>query len=203
MSRNVELPKLADDAKLVMDAIVLIRLGARLPMLQTEIALTHNRLARLYREVTGNFATKGMLPFSTDWYMTWMANLHSSLFFGIYRFLLKEAGCRRLDALVKAYREYTTCCEMIRSGPVLSVTRAWMLVRFVDGGVLDTVRCVECGARFIAYCHGVRHRPRCIGCHLPARAGKRAGDVCRRTDGDGQDRSTRPARERGRRSASD
>ncbi|RQS52756.1 FlhC family transcriptional regulator [Burkholderia sp. Bp8986] len=173
MNRNVERPKLADDAKLVMDAVVLIRLGARLPMLQSEVALAHDRLARLHREVTGTFATKGMLPFSTDWYMTWMANLHASLFFGIYRFLRKEAGCRRLDALAKAYDEYTACCEMVRSGPVLTVTRAWMLVRFVDGAVLGTVRCVECGARFIAYCHDVRRQPRCVGCHLPARAGKR------------------------------
>ncbi|WP_186211527.1 FlhC family transcriptional regulator [Burkholderia gladioli] len=178
MSREPERHGLARDAMLVMDAIALIRLGARLQLLQSEVALPHDRLVRLYREVRGVPPTKGLLPFSADWYMTWMANLHASLFHGIYRFLLNEAGCRRLDALVKAYGQYLACCESAACSPALDLTRAWTLVRFVDGGILDTMQCVECGARFIRHRHDSRVHRRCVACHLPARAGKRAGAEC-------------------------
>ncbi|WP_419690736.1 FlhC family transcriptional regulator [Burkholderia theae] len=160
-----------------MDAIALIRFGARLQMLKSEVSISHDRLVRLYREVRGTSPTKGMLPFSADWYMTWRANLHASLFHAIYRFLLADAGCRRLEALVKAYDQYTSCCDESGTPPVLDLTRAWTLVRFVDGGVLGTEPCVECGVWFIKYPHDMRCTPRCVACHLPARAGKRSGSA--------------------------
>ncbi|MGS0893217.1 FlhC family transcriptional regulator [Burkholderia stagnalis] len=175
MSQRRERSGLADDAMLLMDAVALIKLGARLQILKSEFALPHDRLVRLYREVRGAPPTKGMLPFSADWYMTWKANLHASLFHGIYRFLRNEAGCRRLEALVKAYDQYTACCDEAGDAPALDLTRAWTLVRFVDGGLLGTAPCAECGAWFITYRHDTRRLPRCVACHLPARAGKRGG----------------------------
>ncbi|MGS0894375.1 FlhC family transcriptional regulator [Burkholderia stagnalis] len=168
---------LADDAQRTMHAAALIRLGARLQMLEIECALPRDHLARLYREVRGVAAPKGMLPSSTDWYMTWLANLHASLFHGIYRFLRNEAGCSRLEALVKAYTLYVEHGGAAGTPLPLDLTRAWMLVRFVDSGVLDTTSCACCGASFIAYRHALRRHPVCVACRLPARAGKRAVDA--------------------------
>ncbi|UKD16656.1 flagellar transcriptional regulator FlhC [Burkholderia aenigmatica] len=165
---------LADDAQLTMHAAALIRLGARLQMLEIECGLPRDRLVRLYREVRGVAAPKGLLPSSIDWYMTWFANLHASLFHSIYRFLRNQAGCPRLEALVKAYTLYAeqgdaACCAL-----PLDLTRAWMLVRFVDAGALDIARCRDCGAAFITYRYALRRHPVCVACRLPARAGKRA-----------------------------
>ncbi|WP_316248400.1 FlhC family transcriptional regulator [Burkholderia arboris] len=165
---------IADDAQRTMQAVVLIRLGARLPMLEIECALPHDRLARLYREVRGVAAPKGMLPFSTDWYMTWFANLHASLFHGIYRFMRNDAGCSRLDALIKAYMLYAEHGGAAGITPALDLTRAWMLVRFIDGGVLDIAPCAHCGASFVTYRYALRRHPACVACRMPARAGKRA-----------------------------
>ena len=64
-------------------AIELIELGARLQVLETETELSRGRLIRLYKEIRGASPPKGMLPFSTDWFVTWLPNIHSSLFYNI------------------------------------------------------------------------------------------------------------------------
>ena len=175
---------LADDAQRTMHAAALIRLGARLQMLEIECGLPRDRLVRLYREVRGGAAPKGLLPSSTDWYMTWFANIHASLFHSIYRFLRNQAGCSRLDALVKAYTLYAEHADAARRALPLDLTRAWMLVRFVDAGVLDIARCRDCGAAFITYRHALRRHPVCVACRLPARAGKCAVAAPQRTTPD-------------------
>ncbi|MEE4465463.1 FlhC family transcriptional regulator, partial [Azotobacter chroococcum] len=81
-------------------AIELIELGARLQVLETETDLSRGRLIRLYKELRGVSPPKGMLPFSTDWFITWLPNIHSSLFYGIYRQLLDNCGCERMEAFV-------------------------------------------------------------------------------------------------------
>ena len=52
-------------------AISLINLGARLQVLEYETSLSYERLLRLYKEVAGKSPSKGQLPFSTDWFLTW------------------------------------------------------------------------------------------------------------------------------------
>ena len=64
-------------------AVELIGLGARLQFLEAAVSLSRERLIRLYKELKGVSPPKGLLPFSTDWYMTWLANIHSSMFYNI------------------------------------------------------------------------------------------------------------------------
>lgn len=175
MNRGAHTARLADEAKDMLAAAALIRLGARPQMVEIELALPRERLACLYREVRGAAPPKGLLPFSSDWYMTWMANIHASLFHNIYRFLRSSAGCSRLDALVKAYAMYGVRCNAACCDPVLDLTRAWTLIRFFDGGVLSTARCVRCNAAFVIRRFDIRSNRVCIACRPPARAGKRNG----------------------------
>ncbi len=74
-------------------AIELIELGARLQLLEAETSLSRDRLIRLYKEVKGESPPKGMLPFSTDWFMTWQPNVHSSLFYNTFLFMSRQARC--------------------------------------------------------------------------------------------------------------
>ena len=60
----------AKEAEEILLATDMIRLGARLQVMQAETSLSYDRLARLYREVRGCSPPKGMLPFSIDWFMT-------------------------------------------------------------------------------------------------------------------------------------
>lgn len=59
------------DAQEVALAAELIRLGARMQLLEAEVVLSRDRLLKLYKEVRGVSPPKGMLPFSTDWFMSW------------------------------------------------------------------------------------------------------------------------------------
>ena len=126
-------------------AIELIELGARLQVLETETELSRTRLIKLYKEVRGMSPPKGMLPFSTDWFITWLPNVHSSLFYNIYLSLKEAAGCNRIDAFVKAYRLY-------------------------DEQMLN--QCTRCTGQFVTHAHSPAQHYVCGICQPPSRAGK-------------------------------
>ena len=92
------------EAQEIQLAAELIRLGARLQLLEAETNLSRERLLKLYKEVKGVSPPKGMLPFSTDWFLTWQPNVHASLFMSFYLFMLGNTDLRGLKAVVKAYR---------------------------------------------------------------------------------------------------
>lgn len=154
-------------------AIELISLGARLQLLESETSLSRERLLKLYKELKGASPPKGMLPFSTDWFLTWQPNIHSSLFINIHSYLVKHAGVHGIQAVMKAYQLYL---EQTRPGtgdePVLSLTRAWTLVRFVNRKMLTTTACCKCGGHFVVNSFDLHHDYACGLCHMPSRAGK-------------------------------
>ncbi|RIX78178.1 flagellar transcriptional regulator FlhC [Acidovorax cavernicola] len=153
-------------------AVELIGLGARLQFLEAVVALSRERLIRLYKELKGVSPPKGLLPFSTDWYMTWLANIHSSMFYNIYRFMLDEAGEDELPALIKAYRLYAEQVQAQGSEVVLDFTRAETMVRFFDSDMLQLSPCSRCGGHFVAHAHDNKNGYVCVLCRPPSRAGK-------------------------------
>jgi flagellar transcriptional activator FlhC len=160
-----------EEAREVLRAIELIQLGARMPVLEKELTLSRNRLIRLYRELKSASPPKGMLPFSADWYFTWLPNIHASLFYNIFLFLKDEAKCSRLDALTRAYRLYIEHCECAETERVLSFTRAWTLLRFFEGGLLALTRCTVCSGRFVRHARDAMKPATCCICAPPSRAG--------------------------------
>ncbi|RKR06063.1 flagellar transcriptional activator FlhC [Kushneria sinocarnis] len=154
-------------------AIELIELGARLQVLETETDISRGRLIRLYKEIRGASPPKGMLPFSTDWFITWLPNIHSSLFYNIYRYLLEQGGCERMEGIIKAYRLYLEQVSMLEEGePVLGLTRAWTLIRFFESDMMQLSTCQRCGGHFVAHAHSLDHDFVCGICQPPSRAGK-------------------------------
>jgi flagellar transcriptional activator FlhC len=153
-------------------AIDLIKLGARLQFLEAETSLSRDRLIKLYKEVRGVSPPKGLLPFSTDWFMTWMSNIHSSMFYNIYRFMVTHGGCTRITGLIKSYQLYLEQVEQQGSEPVLDFTRAWTLVRFFDSDMLQLSTCTRCTGLFVAHAHDPQGSYVCVLCRPPSRAGK-------------------------------
>ena len=127
------------EARQIERAVTLINLGARLQVLESETDLSYERLLRLYKEVAGKSPSKGQLPFSTDWFMTWQPNIHSSLFLNIHEYLNKAAALDEIDTVIKAYQLYQEQTTAQGLEALLSVTRAWRLVKFIDNGMLGTV----------------------------------------------------------------
>lgn len=160
------------EANEIRAAIEMIHLGARLQLLESETSLSRERLIKLYKELKGVSPPKGMLPFSADWFLTWQPNIHSSVFADIYRYLTAHADCRGIVAIVKSYKLYLEHCRMSEMEPVLSLTRAWTLVRFFDSDILQTTDCTQCGGHFVVHTHDLHHRYVCGLCHTPSRAGK-------------------------------
>ena len=136
------------EAKQIDRAITLINLGARLQVLESETDLSYERLLRLYKEVSGKSPSKGQLPFSTDWFMTWQPNIHASLFLNIHEYLNKVAEMDEIDTVIKAYQLYQEQTQAQGLEALLSVTRAWRLVKFIDNGMLTMTKCSKCGGSF-------------------------------------------------------
>lgn len=160
-----------NEAREIRIAVDLINLGARLQLLQEETHLSRERLLKLYKEVKGESPSKGMLPYSTDWFMSWSANIHSSLFMGIHQFMLKHTGLSGVEALVSSYRLYLEQSE-VDGEPPLSITRAWFLIRFFEAGMMQLTSCKECEGQFVVHAHELCNDYICGICKPPSRAGK-------------------------------
>lgn len=160
------------EAREVQLAIDLIELGARLQFLEAEVGLSRERLVRLYKELKGVSPPKGLLPFSADWYMTWLANIHSSMFYNIYRFMLIQASEGKLQALIKSYRLYLEQVESQGGEVVMDFTRAYTVVRFFDCDMLQLSTCSRCTGQFVAHAHDSKSGYVCVLCRPPSRAGK-------------------------------
>ena len=76
------------------------------------------------------------------------------------------------EAIIKAYRLYLEHCTTNRLEIVLSVTRAWRLVKFIDASMLRTVPCTKCRGHFVMRTDDLAERFVCGLCHIPSRAGK-------------------------------
>jgi flagellar transcriptional activator FlhC len=95
------------------------------------------------------------------------------LFINIHNYLLKHAGVTGIEALMKSYQLYLEqiAC-MDAEAPVLSMTRAWTLVRFMQNNILTTACCIECGGRYVVHALDLNTGYVCGLCHMPSRAGK-------------------------------
>lgn len=152
-------------------AAELIRMGARLAVLEAETNLSRERLIKLYKEIAGKSPSKGMLPYSTDWFMSWRPNIHSSLFIDIHRYLETHASLQGIDATVRAYQLYLEHIRMQGMEQVLSLTRAWSLVRFVKANMITVVACTYCSGKFVVDALDLHSGYVCGMCDMPSRAG--------------------------------
>lgn len=160
------------EARQIELAIELIELGARLQVLEVETTLSRERLLRLYKEVKGVSPPKGMLPFSTDWFLTWQPNIHSTLFMEIHRFLTTNTQVRGIEATLKAYKLYLEHVMLDGTEAVLTLTRAWTLLRYFDSGMLNLAACRQCHGNFIVNALDLNDGFVCGLCAPPSRAGK-------------------------------
>lgn len=167
--KNKSVLEEADDIR---RAVELVGLGARMQMLEAETMLSRERLLRIYKEVRGMSPPKGMLPFSTDWFMAWQPNVHASLFMAYYSHFADRPGLTSFESIIKAYNLYLDNIESGSMEPVLSITRAWTLVRFFDADLLQLAACRTCSGRFVAHAYDPVKDYECGLCNMPSRAGK-------------------------------
>lgn len=163
---------LLSEARQIQLATELIKLGARLQVLEANTELSRERLVRLYKEIRKVSPPKGMLPYSEDWFTSWQPNVHSSLFINIYNFIIKYSKVQSIEAIIKSYKLYLEHIEINHLQRVLSLTRAWTLVRFLESRVLCVTPCTKCSGSFIVHSLEIHANHVCGLCHIPSRAGK-------------------------------
>jgi flagellar transcriptional activator FlhC len=168
----MRMKSLVQDAQETQLAIEMIELGARMQMLESETGLSRERLLKLYKEIRGESPPKGMLPFSTDWFIPWQQNIHASLYMSLRKFVIQNAGLGGLSATLQAFRMYREQIARSDLDEVLSLTRAWTLVRFFEAKMLQQTRCTCCSGDFVAHAFDPSRDYVCGLCHVPARAGK-------------------------------
>ncbi|MFT4172310.1 MAG: flagellar transcriptional regulator FlhC [Rhodocyclaceae bacterium] len=168
----MRMKSLVQDAQETQRAMEMIELGARMQMLESETGLSRERLLKLYKEIRGESPPKGMLPFSTDWFMPWQQNVHASLFMAFLGFIQRNTELKGLDATLKAFRLYREHTQTHGLEQVLSLTRAWTLVRFFDAKMLQLASCTCCQGGFVAHAYDPTKGYVCGLCNIPARAGK-------------------------------
>ncbi|HEY1092064.1 MAG TPA: FlhC family transcriptional regulator, partial [Burkholderiaceae bacterium] len=93
-------------------------------------------------------------------------------FLNIHEYLNKVAEIDEIDTVIKAYQLYAEQAQAQGLEQLLSVTRAWRLVKFVDNGMLTMTKCSKCAGHFITHPHEVARHYVCGLCNPPARAGK-------------------------------
>jgi flagellar transcriptional activator FlhC len=76
---------------------------------------------------------------------------------------------------MKAYKLYTEQIAACGVEPLLSITRAWRLVKFIDNNMLSMTKCSKCGGHFVSEAYENSRHFECGLCSPPARAGKGAG----------------------------
>lgn len=164
-----------DEIRDVNIAMELISLGARMQVLESETSLSRRRLLRLYKELKGCSPPRGLLPFSPDWFMAWEYNVHSSMFYNIFLYLQKTHNGRAIENTLKAYKLYLEHCPCDASEqPVLGLTRAWTLIRFIECNMITHTKCCSCGGSFIITTEQSNKQFTCSLCSTPSRAIKRS-----------------------------
>ncbi len=153
-------------------AVELVEFGARLQVLESEVSISRDRLTRLYKELRGVSPPKGQLPSSPEWFLTWRQNVHASLFLSAYRFLMARSRQTRIRIIISAYRLYVEQVSLIEEEPILSFTRAWTMLRFLDSGTLASVTCTCCGGSFVRHKYDLQANFVCGLCAPPPRAAK-------------------------------
>ena len=81
---------------------------------------------------------------------------------------------RRLYSPEQKAKAYELYLEQIRAQglePLLSVTRAWRLVKFVDAGMVTLTPCCKCSGKFVTHTFELTKDYVCGLCNMPSRAG--------------------------------
>lgn len=160
-----------DDLSQISMAADLIKHQPRLQMLTELTNLSRDRLLNLYKEINNASPTKGQLPFSTDYFLVWNGNVHASLFYNRYLWFKSNSSLPMGAMLAKAYSYYKDELAAMQIPIELSITRAWMLVKYFDAGMLTLTPCVQCGGHFVTDTYDLQAGYCCGFCKKPPRAG--------------------------------
>ncbi len=90
----------------------------------------------------------------------------------LHEYLNKTSESDDTETVIRAYRLYNDQMKAVGIEPLLSITRAWRLTKFMDTRMLTMTRCTDCGGRFVTDIYENQRHFCCGLCNPPARAGR-------------------------------
>lgn len=164
----------SSEAREIAHAAALVKLGAPLQVVESETRLPRERLLRVYQDTLKKLPAREMAPIPVDWFMTWQANTHASVFLILHDCLSHTSDLDEVDALVCSYQVYREQLKVLDLPAVLSITHAWRLVKFVDAGMLALTPCTRCEGAFVVPTPALHAPFVCVPCQAPSRGASAA-----------------------------
>lgn len=174
------------DAKRVMEAIHLMRLGARAVLASQVTGLDKTKTNRLYRQLYGVSSPPGQVPFMDSWHRrSDIRMLHTNIVWRLHQ-KLSRAERSKARTLIDLYEVYIQLVEK----PVLDITRAAFVQHLTSLETWHERQCKSCETNYATpvesnstVCPGclIYHRLRChqCGCTLSPRSKGRGHANCR------------------------
>jgi len=154
------------------NAVSLLRLGLRVPMVCEMTRLSGWFIRKLAVETCGEPPPKGQVPNSELWYLRGRNNLHASLFASFYIALKKRSGphIEASTLLIKAFQSYREIIESAGLPEVMTPDRAWWLIKSLSIPILKRARCDKCEGYYLVHVGDLVSDHRCARCVLVSRA---------------------------------
>ena len=134
-------------AQNTLDAVHLVRLGARAALVCQLTGLTKKAVSRMYPLITGMPSPPGQVPFTDTWYLRNNRRmLHANVVWHLYQHL-ERIGYSSASAgvLIHVYEAYMEIME----APRLTLTRAFFVPRLVAINAWYEQSCGHCGMSYI------------------------------------------------------
>ncbi len=132
-------------ARNTLEAIHLVRLGARASLVCQLTGLTKNVVSRLYPLLTGMPSSPGQVPFTDTWYLkNNQRMLHANVVWHLYQHL-EKIGRSKSSVLIHVYESYME----IMDAPILTLTRAFFVPRLITINAWYEQSCDHCGISYI------------------------------------------------------
>jgi hypothetical protein len=146
--RNTRLP---DDIDVVsrahrsLEAVHLIRLGARANLVCQLTGLGKKTVNALYPRLTGSPSPPGQVPFTDTWYVKGnLRMLHANVVWQLFQHFrgVVDTGA---GLVIHVYQTYLQITE----APILSLTRAYFVPRLISISAWCEQSCSHCGLRYV------------------------------------------------------
>jgi hypothetical protein len=129
-----------------LEAIRLIQLGARVPLVSRLTGLDKKVVTHLYRQLTGRHSPPGQTPFSDTWYLQNIQRmLHVNVIWRLYQCFIqwKRSAARLLIDVYESYLNFVIT-------PVLNLTRTFSVFSLITVQEWCEQVCDDCTMVYIA-----------------------------------------------------
>ena len=188
--------RIPDDIEIVsrarrsLEAVHLIRLGARATLVCQLTGLGKKTVSDLYARLTVSPPPRGQLPFTDSWYLySNLRMLHANVVWQLYQHF-GALGHRESVLVIHVYQTYLQITE----APILTLARAYFVPRLISINAWFENSCTHCGLRYIgplgnypsicpACVEYFKHRCQSCGAEIESRRLGRRKTHCQRCHG--------------------